>query len=258
MFSFSMIQKTKKYTGLLAILPLFLVAIAPYYIGAADALEGPQVETHRILLEHGNAYEVSFKVYAGSEDLKAGKLLVTSDISEGEALFRSVVADSFTTTTKIRIAADDPSSIVAQMVKTTSKAIPEPTVVSEDSKTGFSIERNTVTQEGANAYDVSFKIFAGNEDVSQGKLVVTSDISEREVLFSGLSANSFTGTNQIRIAADDPSTISAKYVMDEPEVDFPNNENWKSNLSGVDKSNNSFREDGNHSDQKVKTNTFRD
>jgi len=33
-------QKTKKYTGLLAILPLFLVAIAPYYIGAADAIEG--------------------------------------------------------------------------------------------------------------------------------------------------------------------------------------------------------------------------
>ncbi len=155
-------QKTKKYTGLLAILPLFLVAIAPYYIGAADAIEGPQVELHRITQENGNAYEVSFKVYAGSEDLKSGKLLVTSDISEGETLFRSVAADSFTT------------------------------------------------------------------------------------------------TNKIPIAADDPSTISAEYVMAEPEVDFPNNENWKSNLSGVDKSNNSFREDGNHSDQEVKTNTFRD
>ena len=117
-------QKTKKYTGLLAILPLFLVAIAPYYIGAADAMEGSQVGIHRILLQHGNAYEVSFKVYAGSEDLKAGKLLVTSDISEGEALFRSVTADSFTTTNKIRIAADDPNSIVAQVVKTTSKAMP--------------------------------------------------------------------------------------------------------------------------------------
>jgi len=35
-----------------------------------------------------------------------------------------------------------------------------------------------------------------------------------------LSANSFTGTNQIRIAADDPSTISAEYVMVEPEVDI--------------------------------------
>ncbi len=110
-------QKTKKYTGLLAILPLFLVAIAPYYIGTADAMEGSQVEVHRILLEHDTAYEVSFKVYAGSEDLKAGKLLVTSDISKGDALFRSVVADSFTTTNKIRIAADDPSSIVAQVVK---------------------------------------------------------------------------------------------------------------------------------------------
>jgi len=215
-----MIQKTKKYTGLLAILPLFLVAIAPNYIGAADAIEAPQVEPHRVTIEHGNAYEVSFKVYAGSEDLKAGKLLVTSDISEGEALFRSVAAESFTTTNKIRIAADDPNSIVAQVVKTTSKAIPEPTVVSEDSETGFYIERNTITQEGDNAYDVSFKIFAGNEDVPQGKFVVTSDTSESEVLFSGISANSFTSTNQIRIAADDPSTISAEFVMVEPEVDI--------------------------------------
>ena len=220
MFSFSMNQKTKKYTGLLAILPLFLVAIAPYYIGAADAIEGPQVEVTKIIQKNENSYWVTFKVYAGSEDLPAGKLLVTSDVTGKEALFRSVTADSFTSTDRIQVTANDPSSIVAQVVKTTSKAIPEPTVVSEDSKTGFYIERNTVTQEGDNAYDVSFKIFAGNEDVSQGKLVVTSDTSESEVLFSGISANSFTSTNQIRIAADDPSTISAEYVMVEPEVDI--------------------------------------
>ena len=213
-------QKTKKYTGLLAILPLFLVAIAPYYIGAADAMEGTQVEIHRVTIEHGKAYDVSFKVYAGSEDLPAGKLLVTSDVRATEALFRSVTADSSRSTDRSVISAIDPSSIVVQLVKTTSKAIPEPTVVSEDSKTGFYIERKSVIQEGDNAYDVSFKIFAGNEDVSQGKLVVTSDTSESEVLFSGLSANSFTGTNQIRIAADDPSTISAEYVMVEPEVDI--------------------------------------
>jgi len=250
-----MIQKTKKYTGLLAILPLFLVAIAPYYIGAADAIEGPQAEIHRIILEHNKAYEVSFKVYAGSEDLKAGKLLVTSDISESKALFRSVAADSFTTTNQIRIAADDPNSIVAQVVKTTSKAIPEPTIVSEDSETGFYIERQTVIQEGANAWDVSFKIFAGNEDVSQGKLVVTSDISEREVLFSGVSANSFTGTNQIRIVADDPSTISAEYMV-EPEVNFPEIGNRISKNSDME-SKNTFRQGHDLSDFKAKTNTFR-
>ncbi len=213
-------QKTKKYTGLLAILPLFLVAIAPYYIGAADAIENPQVEVTKIIQKGENSYYVTFKVYAGSEDLPAGKLLVTSDVTGKEALFPSVTADSFTSTDRIQVTANDPSSIVAQLVKTTSKAIPEPTVVSQDSETGFYIERNTVIQEGDNAYDVSFKIFAGNEDVSQGKLVVTSDTSESEVLFSGLSANSFTGTNQIRIAADDPSTISAEYVMVEPEVDI--------------------------------------
>ncbi len=213
-------QKTKKYTGLLAILPLFLVAIAPYYIGAADAIEGPQVEVTKIIQKNENSYWVTFKVYAGSEDLPAGKLLVTSDVTGKEALFRSVTADSFTSTDRIQVNAIDPSSVAAQIVKTVSKDIPAPEVVSEDKETGFYIERNTVTQEGDNAYDVSFKIFAGNEDVSQGKLVVTSDSSESEVLFSGLSANSFTGTNQIRIAADDPSTISAEYVMVEPEVDI--------------------------------------
>ena len=220
MFSFSMNQKTKKYTGLLAILPLFLVAIAPYYIGAADALEGPQVEVTKIIPKGEISYYVTFKVSAGSEDLPAGKLLVTSDVREQEALFRSVTADSSTSTDRIVITANDPSSIVAQVIKTTSKAIPEPTVVSEDSETGFYIERKSVIQEGDNAYDVSFKIFAGNEDVPQGKLVVTSDTSESEVFFSGTSANSFTSTNQIRIAADDPSTISAEYVMVEPEVDI--------------------------------------
>ncbi|MCH8860738.1 MAG: hypothetical protein IH843_06360 [Thaumarchaeota archaeon] len=213
-------QKTKKYTGLLAILPLFLVAIAPYYIGAADAIEGPQVEVTKIIQKGENSYYVTFKVYAGSEDLPAGKLLVTSDVTGKEALFRSVTADSFTSTDRIQVTANDPSSIVAQVVKTTSKAIPELAVVSQDSETGFYIERTSVIQEGDNAYDVSFKIFAGNEDVSQGKLVVTSDTSESEVLFSGISANSFTSTNQIRIAADDPSTISAEYVMVEPEVDI--------------------------------------
>ncbi len=109
-----MIQKTKKYAGLLAILPLFLVAIAPNYIGAADAIEGPQAEIHRIILQHDTAYEVSFKVYAGSEDLKAGKLLVTSDISEREVLFSGVSANSFTGTNQIRIVADDPSTISAE------------------------------------------------------------------------------------------------------------------------------------------------
>ena len=220
MFSFSMNQKTKKYTGLLAILPLFLVAIAPYYIGAADAIEGPQVEVTKIIQKGENSYYVTFKVYAGSEDLPAGKLLVTSDVTGKEALFRSVTADSFTSTDRIQVTANDPSSIVAQVVKTTSKAIPELAVVSQDSETGFYIERTSVIQEGDNAYDVYFKIFAGNEDVSQGKFVVTSDTSESEVLFSGISANSFTSTNQIRIAADDPSTISAEYVMVEPEVDI--------------------------------------
>ena len=215
-----MIQKTKKYTGLLAILPLFLVAIAPYYIGAADAIEGPQVEVTKIIQKGENSYYVTFKVYAGSEDLPAGKLLVTSDVTGKEALFRSVTADSFTSTDRIQVTANDPSSIVAQVVKTTPKAIPELAVVSQDSETGFYIERTSVIQEGDNAYDVSFKIFAGNQDVSQGKLVVTSDTSESEVLFSGISANSFTSTNQIRIAADDPSTISAEYVMVEPEVDI--------------------------------------
>ena len=154
-------QKTKKYTGLLAILPLFLVALTPSLIGAADAAEGPQVELTKVIREGENAYDVVFKVSAGSEDLKEGRLIVTSDSWQREALVRSI------------------------------------------------------------------------------------------------DANSFTSTNQIRVIAEDPSTISAEYVMYEPEVDFPNRENSKANLSGVDKSNNSFRADRDLSDFEKKINTFR-
>ena len=105
------------------------------------------------------------------------------------------------------------------------------------------VELTRILSEGENAYDVVFTVTAGSEDLAEGRLIVTSDSWMREAIVSSIMADSFSSTNQIRVIAEDPSTISAEYVMFEPEVEFPNNENRKANLSGVDNSNNPYRAD---------------
>ena len=126
-----------------------------------------------------------------------------------------------------------------------------------DAEKGPQVVLDKVIQEGTNAYDVVFKVYAGSQDLSNAKLVVTSDTWEREAFVPDVNADSVTSTNQIRIIAEDPSTISAELVMIDPEVDFPNHENWDSNHSGVGNSNNSLRDDPDQSDFEKKTNTFR-
>ena len=118
------------------------------------------------------------------------------------------------------------------------------------------VELDKVIREGENAYDVVFKVTAGGHDIQNAKLVITSDTWQREALLQDVRADSVTSTNQIRIVAQDPASISAELVMIEPEVDFPNHENWDSNLSGLE-SKNTFRDDPDQANFEKKVNTFR-
>ena len=118
-----MIQKTK-FIGMLAILPLVMVALSAGYIGEADAAV---IEKKSTLLEDGGVYEVIFTIFAedkasdagyerNSIALEAGKLLVTSDKASKELPFTSVRAGSHTSV-HLRIMADDPDSITASFVE---------------------------------------------------------------------------------------------------------------------------------------------
>jgi len=119
-----MIQKTK-YIGMLAILPLVMVALSAGYIGEADAAV---VEKKSAIMEDGGtSYDVIFTIFAedkpsdagyerNSIALEAGKLLVTSDKASKEIPFGSVRAGSHTSV-HLRIIADDPDSITASFIK---------------------------------------------------------------------------------------------------------------------------------------------
>jgi len=211
-----MIQKLK-YAGLLAILPLFMVSIAPDYISLADAATGAYVERSAITQKGDNSYEVVFQIYAGTEALPEGKLLVTSDVSSNEVLFRSVSAESLTSA-QTKITADDPNSISAAIFTPTTSSV---RIVTPQTDGVAYVELFTMNQEGDNAYDVVFKIYAGDEALSEGKLLVTSDVSSNEVLFRSVSAESLTST-MVRISADDPNSISAELAIIEPEIDEHN------------------------------------
>ncbi len=93
-----------KYVGLLAILPLFLIVLAPDYIGEADArsfsqtpyphvastdvsssatAKAPSVEFMGAWALIGGAYQehiATFKVFAGDSTIQDIKLLVNSDL----------------------------------------------------------------------------------------------------------------------------------------------------------------------------------
>jgi len=151
-------NQTQKFIGLLAILPLALVALSPSLIGEAEAAtsvgtpnqsfgsadspvcggalcsessantEVEQTKASEDTKSKGVAYveqfgitslgegmyKVTFIVYAGNEDLPAGTMQVSSDISHKEVLVTKVFANS-ATYVPVLIQADDPSAISAEL-----------------------------------------------------------------------------------------------------------------------------------------------
>ncbi len=151
-------NKTQKFIGLLAILPLALVALSSGLIGEAEAAtqsvgtpnqsfgsagspvcggalcsessantEVEQtkasedtksrvayVEEFGITSLGEGMYKVTFTVYAGYEDLPAGTMQVSSDISHKEVLVTKVFANSVAYV-PVLIQADDQSTISAEL-----------------------------------------------------------------------------------------------------------------------------------------------
>ena len=218
-----MTQK-QKYLGLLAILPLLMVALSSGGIDEAMAEEDALVEMTSINQRGDRGYDVSFTIYAGDEALPDGKLLVTSDSQSREVLFRGVSAGSVASTGQFLIVADDPSSIKAEMI-TEEKG--EFKLSGPEAKSaGPWVELYTANQKGDISYELTFYIHAGDEALPDGKLVVTTDSQSREVLFRGVSAGMTASTGQVLISAKDPSSLSVSMQDIELDIDFPNGEKF--------------------------------
>ena len=89
-----------------------------------------------------------------------------------------------------------------------------------------SVEMTSINQEGDRAYDVSFSIYAGDEALPDGKLLVTSDSQSKEVLFRGVSAGLAAGSGQVRITAEDPGSLSVQIQDIVNEVDILTSNKW--------------------------------
>jgi len=80
--------------------------------------------------------------------------------------------------------------------------------VKETNPEGPYVEQFAISSLGENMYKVTFTVYAGNENLQDGILQVSSDISHKETRITDLFANSYTYV-PVLIQADDPSTISA-------------------------------------------------
>ncbi len=123
-------NQTIKNVGLLAILPLFMVAMAPSYIGDADALLGigrsvtnvpgatPDIQILEVVnysAKSPQTFNAVYKITSGDTDLENIQILFKSDKGNVQTTIGSLVAHSSSINT-VKISAQDPSSVTAEVI----------------------------------------------------------------------------------------------------------------------------------------------
>ncbi len=125
-------NQTIKNVGLLAILPLFMVAMAPGYIGDAEALLGIGVSVtnvpgtanspHIQILEVVNyttkspqTFNAVYKITSGDADLENIQILFKSDKGNVQTTIGSLFAHS-SSINIVKIPAQNPSSVTAEVI----------------------------------------------------------------------------------------------------------------------------------------------
>jgi len=201
--------KQRKSGIALMVLFVGIVASSTLAVNDAEAANEPLVKIAGLVDETEGVYEVRFHIFAGDEVLPAGTLLVSSDASSKETGFSSVRANSVTSTS-VKISADDPNTIGAQIILTPTYSIGESIV--QDTEDGDPyVKRNSIVDQTEGLYEVRFQVHAGDEDLPESILLVSSDMMSKEVVFGSVPANSFTGTFT-RISAEDPNSIVAEII----------------------------------------------
>ncbi len=198
-----------KYVGLLAIAPLFMAALTTYQNANAIELseDSPHVDVTSVLFKDRGWYTVDMILFAGDQDLLAGKLLVSSDIASKEIDHSKVFADSVTSE-KTVINANDKSSIKAEFLI----ADTDPFLILKDVSPSLREK---------NGYNAVIEIHATGKDVTNVQLLVKSDIDEIRLLANGASytggeggiitANTY-GITSVFIQAMNPSSITAEIL----------------------------------------------
>lgn len=125
-------NQKQKSVGLLAILPLFMVAMAPGYIGNADALLGigvsvtnvpgaansPDIQTLEVVnysAKSPQTFNAVYKITSGDADLENIQILFKSDKGNVQTTIGSLAAHSSSINT-VKIQAQDPSSVTAEVI----------------------------------------------------------------------------------------------------------------------------------------------
>lgn len=169
-----------RYVGLLAILPLFTVALSIDYIGEANAVNTSSWDA--IGGQHGSktkdAMESKIRIHEGNGGKRFGQY--TAHIVCGDKLCSEIEAKQVTEITLER-----------------------------DLGVAY-IEQFGLSALGEDMYKVVFTVYAGNEDLTSGILHVSSDIANKEVPMTKVFAHSYTYV-PVLIQADDPSTIIAAF-----------------------------------------------
>jgi len=194
-----------KYVGLLAIAPLFMAALTTYQDANAIELDGnsPHVDVSNVIYKDKGWYKVDMKLFAGDQDLLAGKLLVSSDIASKEIDHFKVFANSVTSE-RTMIKANDKNSITAEFLK----ADTDPFLVYKELSPSL---------RGTNGYDVVIEIHATGKDVTNVQLLVKSDIDEIRLMANGaglagiITADTY-GITSVFIHAMNPSSITAEIL----------------------------------------------
>jgi len=194
-----------KYVGLLAILPLFMVALTTYQDANAIELneDSPHVDVTSVIYKDKGWYKVNMKLFAGDQDLLAGKLLVRSDIASKEIDHFKVIANSVTSE-RTMIKANDKNSITAEFLK----ADTDPFLVYKEL---------SPSQRGTNGYNLVIEIHATGKDVTNVQLLVKSDIDEIRLIANGageagiITADTY-GITSVFIHAKNPSSITAEIL----------------------------------------------
>jgi len=119
-----------KYVGLFAILPLFMVAMAPSYIVDANALLGlgvsvtnvpgatPDIQTLQVVnfsAESPQIFNAVYKITSEDADLENIQILFKSDKGNVLTTIGSLAAHSSSINT-VKIPAQDPSSVTAEVL----------------------------------------------------------------------------------------------------------------------------------------------
>jgi flagella basal body P-ring formation protein FlgA len=204
---------TKNSTKTLMLIPVIAIAMIAGTASQAMAIEGndeASVKVRAVEFKNQGFYEVHLRISSGNEDLAAGTILVTSDVSSKEVNYFAVPSQS-TTDVRTIIKVNDRSSVDAKLInidtKSTAKLVDVIPVVDGEA----SVKIRAVELKNQGFYEVHLLISSGNEDLAAGKILVTSDASSKEVNFDAVPSESTTDVRTI-IKVNDRSSVVVQLI----------------------------------------------